>query len=263
MAKSTGYALITGASAGLGHALCRRFAEAKIDVIAVARRKDRLDSLCDAMSQEFGTRNVAIQADLSSRVGVQALVREIESRGLEVHTLVNNAGIGQQGRFDRTNLDRELATVGVNVEAAVHLSRVFVEGMVQRGSGNIVNISSIAGFQPGPYMSSYYASKAFLTCFSEGLYFELRDTGVCVTAVCPGPIYTEFAQASGTENSNLFASKGIHSPEYVASVVFDAMQAGKRTVIVGAKNKLLAAGGRFGPRAWALRISARLNVDKD
>lgn len=257
-----GAALITGASAGLGHALCHRFAQAKIPVIAVARRRDMLESLCEILRERYGTQNYALCADLSTAQGVQNLVREIDARALRVDYLVNNAGVAQQGRFDGLDPERELATISVNVSALVQLCRHFAPKMVQRGAGHILNISSMASFQPGPYMSTYYASKAFVSSFSEGIYHELKDKGVFVTAVCPGPIHTEFAKCAGIENSNLFHSRGVADPKSVARASFDAMMKGKRKVVIGRKNKLLALGSLFGPKSVVLRVAGHLNQDQ-
>lgn len=263
MRADLGYALVTGASAGLGRALALGLGERKIGVLAIARRREKLQALCRELTERFGTRNHAIPADLSSRSGVLELLESVRMGGYQVNYLVNNAGIAQQGRFDQLDRERELATVGVNVEAVVHLCHHFAPAMVQRGAGHILNISSVAGYQPGPYMSSYYASKAFVTAFSEALHFELEGCGVAVTAVCPGPIHTEFAQSAGVEDSNLFDSSGIATPEQVAGVAIEAMLNKRRCVVVGLKNKILAMGGRLGPRSVSLRISARLNQLKD
>lgn len=262
MERSEGFALVTGASAGLGHALCQQFAKHKIGVIAVARREDRLQALCQELEAQHGTTNHALAADLSSREGVEKLVKALESLGLDIFYLVNNAGIAQQGRFDQVDFEREMAIVQVNVAAVVHLCRALVPGMIQRGGGHILNISSTAGFQAGPYMSSYYASKAFVTTFSEGLAYELADQNVYVTAACPGPIHTEFAQSAGTQDSNLFHSGGVSSAQEVAKMAFDAMMKKRRMEVLGLRNKMLALGSRLGPRSAAIRIAAHLNRDK-
>lgn len=258
-----GAALITGASAGLGHALCHRFAQAKIDVIAVARRREMLESLCAELTQRYGTKNHAICADLSTAQGVRGLVHELDAQSPRVDYLVNNAGVAQQGRFDRLDPQRELDTISINVSALVQLCRVFAPRMIERGAGHMLNISSTASFQPGPYMSTYYASKAFVSSFSEAIYHELKDRGVFVTTVCPGPIHTEFAKASGIENTNLFRRRGIATPAQVADAAFAAMMKGKRNVVIGRKNKLMALGSRLGPRRVALRVAGHLNQDRE
>lgn len=261
MKQLGGAALITGASAGLGHALCHRFAQAKIDVIAVARRREMLQSLCAELTHRYGTQNHAVCADLSTAPGVRALVDTVTAQCPRVDYLVNNAGIAQQGRFDSLDPDRELTTISVNVAALVQLCGVFAPLMVQRGAGHILNISSTASFQPGPFMSTYYASKAFVSSFSEGVYHELKSKGVYVTAVCPGPIYTEFAKSAGIENSNLFHSRRIASAQQVAEASFAAMMKRKRKVVIGGRNKLLALGSRLGPKALILRVAGHLNQD--
>lgn len=258
-----GAALITGASAGLGRALCHRFAQAKIDVIAVARRRERLESLCAELTQQYGTQNHAICADLNTAQGVRDLVDAVQGQCPRVDYLVNNAGVAQQGRFDRLDPERELATVSVNVSALVQLCRAFAPRMVQRGQGHILNISSTASFQPGPYMSTYYASKAFVSSFSEGIYQELKSTGVLVTAVCPGPIHTEFAKLTGIENSNLFHSGRVADAKEVAEASFTAMMKGRRKVVIGGRNKLLALGSRLGPKRVVLKVASHLNQEQE
>lgn len=261
MKKLEGAALITGASAGLGHALCHRFGQAKINVIAVARRRDMLEALCADLTQLYGTQNYAICADLSTTQGVGDLVRQIDKRSLIVDYLVNNAGVAQQGSFESLDPQRELATISVNVSALVQLCRVFAPRMIARGAGHMLNISSTASFQPGPFMSTYYASKAFVSSFSEGIYHELKSKGVRVTAVCPGPIHTEFAKSAGIENSNLFHSRGIADPQRVADASFAAMLKGRRKVVIGSRNKLLALGSRLGPKSVILRVAGHLNQE--
>lgn len=259
MDLSRGVALVTGASAGLGRELCRCFAQDKIGVIAVARRSDAIESLCRELQEEFGTENHAISADLTDEAGVRALVEEVQRRGLRVDYLVNNAGVGQQGRFDHSSVERELFVVDLNVRAVVHLCGAFIPPMVERGSGHVLNISSLAGFQAGPFMSSYYASKAFVTSFSEGLHYELRDGGVSVTVSCPGPIQTEFAQASGISASNLMNKTPVSAPETVARSAYRAMKAKRRLATVSWRDACLVRATAWGPRAWGIRIAGWLN----
>lgn len=259
MDASRGLALVTGASAGLGRELCRCFARDKIGVIAVARRSELIESLCRELHEDFGTENHAISADLADEAGVRALVEEVQRRGLQVDYLVNNAGVGQQGRFDQSSVERELFVVDLNVRAVVHLCGAFIPAMVERGSGHVLNISSLAGFQAGPYMSSYYASKAFVTSFSEGLYYELREQGVSVTVSCPGAIQTEFAQASGTAASNLMNKTKVATPESVARSAYRAMKAKRRLATVSWRDAFVVHAAAWGPRAWGIQVAGWLN----
>lgn len=258
-----GAALITGASAGLGHALCHQFAQAKIDVIAVARRSEMLQILCAELTQRYGTENHAICADLSTPQGVQELAERIDREGLEVAYLVNNAGVAQKGRFDQLDPQGELTTISLNVSALVQLCGIFAPRMVERGAGHILNVSSVASFQPGPYMSTYYASKAFVSSFSEALHYELKPQGVLVTTICPGPIQTEMAKNVGMEHTNLFHSVGVFEPEAVAKASFAAMLKGKRKVVIGRRNKLLALSSSLGPTPMVLKVASHLNQDQE
>ncbi|HEV8547473.1 MAG TPA: SDR family oxidoreductase, partial [Polyangiaceae bacterium] len=187
-----GTALVTGASSGIGKELARRFVAAGHGVVLVARRLPLLEALADELRPKGGDKVSVIACDLASLGGVERVLAELASRGLAIDFLVNNAGVGTTGAFHDSAAEREVAMVELNVTAVVHLTRGLLSGMLARGQGRILNIGSTAGFQPGPYMATYYASKAFVNHFSEALAYELRGTGVSVTVSCPGPTRTEF-----------------------------------------------------------------------
>ncbi|HVV52472.1 MAG TPA: SDR family oxidoreductase [Polyangia bacterium] len=255
MAKT---ALITGASSGLGLELAQLFAADKHDVVLVARRRDQLEALATRLAAERGVIAGVISADLADPGAPQRIVDELKRRGVEIEFLVNNAGFGTTGPFVERDLLRELAMVQVNVTALVHLTGLLLPGMVARRSGRILNLGSTAGFQPGPYMSVYYATKAFVNSFTEALAHELRGSGVTATVSCPGATATEFGKVSGNELTALFKMGAMDAPA-VAAHAYRAMLAGKPTAIPGARNKLLIQGQRLIPRALTRRIAARLN----
>ncbi len=170
-------ALITGASSGLGLEYAKLFAQDKHDVILIARRRDRLDTLAAELTKAHGIQAHVITADLMDPAAAERIVQEVQAKGLEVEFLVNNAGFGTAGPFWTNDVAKELGQLHVNITALVALTRAFLPGMVKRGHGRVLNIGSTAGFQPGPYMSIYYATKAFVNSFTEGLWFELKGTG--------------------------------------------------------------------------------------
>ncbi len=251
-------ALITGASAGLGVEFAKLFAADRHDVVLVARRRDRLDALAAALEKEHGGRAHVIALDLGVPDGAQRLLDELSRRGLAIDFLVNNAGFGERGRFCDLSAARSLEMVQVNVTTVVTLTRALLPGMIERGRGRVLNVGSVAGFQPGPFMAVYYASKAFVNSFTEALAFELRGTGVTATVSCPGATITEFGAVAGTDRSRLFRL-GAAPAQRVAREAYDAMMAGKAMVVHGLKNKLAVQSLRLGPRAFVTRVAASLN----
>ncbi len=249
-------ALITGASAGLGVEYAKLFAADKHDLILVARRKDRLDALAKELSAAHGVKIQVISADLQDPGATDAIVKAVGTT--EVDFLVNNAGFGSAGVFIELPIDKELGQVQVNIATLVGLTHAFLPAMVKRGRGRVLNIGSTAGFQPGPYMATYYATKAFVNSFTEALWFELKETGVTATVSCPGATATEFSQVAGNDKSKLFALGAMTAAE-VALSGYRAMHAGKPMVVHGLKNKFSAVSVGFSPRGLVRSIAASLN----
>jgi short-subunit dehydrogenase len=255
-------ALITGASSGLGLELAQLFAADKHDVVLVARRREQLEALATRLAAERGVVAGVISADLADPGAPQRIVDELKRRGTEIEFLVNNAGFGTTGRFVERDLLRELAMVQVNVTALVHLTGLLLPPMVARGSGRVLNLGSTAGFQPGPFMSVYYATKAFVNSFSEALAYELRGTGVTATVSCPGATATEFGKIAGNDRSPLFRMGAMSATE-VAAHAYKAMMSAKVVAIPGARNKILIQGQRLMPRGAVRAVAARLNQGGD
>ena len=251
-------ALITGASAGLGLEFARLFAADKQDLVLVARRKDRLDALAAELSAAHGIRVHVIAADLMDPAAPEAILAQVKRLGLAIDTLVNNAGFGAAGPLAQMDAAKVLGQVQVNVTALVVLTRGLLPDMVARGRGRIFNIGSTAGFQPGPYMAVYYATKAFVNSFTEALWFELKGTGVTATVSCPGATATEFAGVAGTDKSNLF-KKTVMGAALVARQGYDSMRSGKPVIIHGFKNRFLAWSVGWLPRGPVLAATAKLN----
>lgn len=253
-------ALITGASAGLGEQFAQLFARDGHDVILVARTAARLEALASKLEQEHKVKAHVLAADLSRPEEPQRIFNEVRSRQLEVEFLVNNAGFGTNSPFLDLELTREAEMVEVNCTALLKLTHLFARPMRERRSGRILNMASTAGFQPGPFMATYYATKAFVLSFSEALSHELNGTGVTVTCHCPGATHTEFATRAGNDKSRLFQrSGGIAKASDVAGDAYAAMMKGRVLAIHGFLNWFGAVGVRFSPRAMVRSIAASLN----
>lgn len=249
--------LITGASSGIGVELARLFAANGDHVVLAARREDRLKALAEELAAKHGVRTEAIAADLAKPDGAKKLAIEAGRRGLVVDVLVNNAGFGLRGRFATLPLDRQLEMIQVNVAAPTALAGLYLPGMLARGRGGVLNVASLAAFQAGPDMAVYYATKAFLLSFSEALFEESRRKGVTVTALCPGPVPTEFGDVADLGGTRLFKT-GVVSAVDVAKAGFDGFQAGKAIVIPGTLPKIGAFVTRFGSRGLNRRIAGAL-----
>ena len=250
-------ALVTGASSGLGEDFARLFAGDGVDLVLVARRRERLESLAGELRQ----RNVSvhvISADLAVPEEVERVIRQVQGQGLEVEFLVNNAGLGNVGAFSESTLSSQMTMVDVNVRALVRLTHAFLPGMLSRRRGRVLNIGSTAGLQPGPYGAVYYATKAFVNSFTEALAFELAGTGVTATVSCPGATATEFSKVAGTDRSRLFKLGAMSAPE-VAAHAYRAMMAGRSLAIPGVRNKLTLQIQRVSPRRAVRGVAARMN----
>jgi len=254
------FALVTGASFGIGEALAARLAAGGHDLVLVARTKERLEALAARLREQHGRTVHVVPADLSDPAAPEAVFDATRALGVEVDVLVNNAGFGSNGPFIEQDPSREAAMVQVNVTALMLLCRYFVPGMVARGRGRVLNIGSTAGFQPGPFMATYYATKAFVLSFSEALAHEVADSGVTVTCACPGATASEFATRSGNEDSRLFKQRKPASAEDVAEHAYEAMKRGDRVAVHGALNAVGAFSVRLSPRRLVTSIAASLNA---
>jgi uncharacterized protein len=252
-------ALITGASAGIGEAIARELAGRGHGVTLVARREDRLRSLAGELSDRFGVRAEVLSADLGDRAARDALPGRISELGLDVEILVNNAGFGGGREFADSERDLVLSMVEVNCVALLDLQAVYVPRMVERGRGAVINIASTAAFQPLPGAATYAATKAFVLSLSEAVHEELKGTGVTLTAVCPGPVKTEFPQAAGLQGAEEQVP-GIlwMTAESVAKQAVDAATDGKRAITPGLLNRAGALTGQHAPRMLALPIAKRV-----
>ncbi|WP_124726889.1 SDR family NAD(P)-dependent oxidoreductase [Staphylospora marina] len=239
--------LITGASEGIGKELAKLFAESGHHLVLVARNREKLNRLADELSDAHGVRIHVHDYDLSKPLAPAALVHTLEESGITVDMLINNAGFGLYGEFAKLDPDHQLNMIDLNIRSLTDLTHRLLPGMLQRGHGRIMNVASVAAFQPGPLMAVYYATKAYVLSFSEALANELKGTGVTVTAFCPGPTATRFTERAGLEQSKLFQS-GAMTAEEVARIGYKGFLAGKTVIIPGFRNRLLVTVGRFLPR---------------
>jgi short-subunit dehydrogenase len=257
--RGTTTALITGASMGIGLELAKVFAENGHRLVLVARSEEKLKSLAAELEARHGVAVNVVAADLGDAEAADRVFETVTSAGIAVDYLVNNAGFGTAGPFLDTELARELEMLRVNVVALTHLTHRFAREMVTRGRGGILNIASTAGFQPGPNMAVYYATKAYVVSFSEALAEELRKTGVAVTAYCPGPVATEFARTAGNAESVLFKRFAVATPRSVAERAYRALQGGRVVAVHGLLNWLAIEAVRFSPRSVVRRLVGVLN----
>jgi uncharacterized protein len=261
MGKSEQTALVTGASAGLGREFARLAARDGHDVVLVARRKQRLQELARELEAAHGIRATVVDADLSDRAAPRAIVETIRSAGLSIDFLINNAGFGSHGPFADSDFARQAEMVDVNIRALMELCHLLLPSMLARRSGRILNVASLAAFVPGPYLATYYASKAFVLSFSEALAAELRGTGITVTAFCPGPTETEFGKVAKSDRAHRLRGRPADAVS-VAQEGYQAMLKGRVVVIPGLANKLTAQAVRFAPGAAVRRAAAWLNEKK-
>ncbi len=252
--------LVTGASSGIGRELALLAAPDNRAVVLVARREGRLRELAERVREAPGAPEaVVMPADLAEEAGREGLLAELaelEGRGLAVDHLVNNAGLGLDGRFHENDAARERATVAVNAVALHRLCRALLPGMAERGYGRVLNVASTAAYQPLPYMATYAATKAFVLSLSEALWWEYRGTGVTVTCLAPGKTATEFFDEADMDD--IAFARPTSSPERVAQAGYRGMRAGKRVVIPGLQNKLTAVSAPRFPRRLVLAIGASL-----
>src|SRR5215470_18838661 len=251
------WAVVTGASSGLGRRLAAGLADRGMSLVLTGREQARLDETAQQIRRAAPSVKVeTVAADLSSRSGVSALLDHVGDRPIEV--LVNNAGFGSYGPFAKADPDREADEVAVDVRTVVTLARAFLPGMLARGSGGILNVASTIAFQPAPYQAVYGANKAFVLSFSQALWAEARASGVAVTALCPGPTRTGFVGALGAEVGHTAIYRRLGEPEPVIKAGLQALDQGRAVVIPGVRNKVIATSGRFMPHEWLARVSARL-----
>jgi short-subunit dehydrogenase len=246
--------LLTGASGGIGYELAKLFAHDHHNLVLVARSGDKLAHL----ATELRAHNVTVRTaalDLATPLAPRFLFDQLQSEGVAVDILINNAGFGAFGEFAQMSNEEIFGQIQLNIIALTELTHLFLPAMLARRTGRIMNVASTAGFQPGPLMAVYYATKAYVISFSEALANEVRDSGVTVTCFCPGATHTGFAKRAGNDKSRLFKQLGAMNVEKVALDGYRAVMEGRSLTISGAHNWLVAQSTRFAPRKLVTAIS--------
>jgi short-subunit dehydrogenase len=245
-------ALVTGASAGLGVEFARQLSKRGHSLVLAARRKERLEKL----AVELGNAR-AVAIDLSKKDASAKLMADLTANGEVVELLINNAGFGLIGKFAKADSKRLRQMIDLNAGTLTDLCRAVASGMVERKAGGIINVASIAAFQPGPKMAVYFATKAFVLSLSEALHEELKPHGVHVTCLCPGPTRTEFGEVAGFRGNGMFEWVAMDAPEVVEAGL-KGLDKNKAVVVPGLLNKITANGGRFAPRSFVRKIAGAI-----
>ncbi|MDL2206753.1 SDR family oxidoreductase [Eubacteriales bacterium OttesenSCG-928-N13] len=251
-------ALITGASGGLGLEFSRIFAREGYDLVLVARSEDKLQSLKQELEQAGKIKATVLAIDLTQPNAADEVFQFTEQQQLTISALVNNAGFADFGAFAQCDWAKQAGMVQLNITTLMQLTRHYLPQMIERKSGKILNIASIAAFEPGPLMSVYYASKAFVLSFTEALSVEIKGTGVSITALCPGPTKTGFEARANLGASGLFKNLKNATAQDVAAFGYRNLTKGKVVAIPGVMNKLITLGGRMMPKALVRNVVYRI-----
>lgn len=249
-----GTALITGSSKGIGLEFAHIFAREGHNLVLVARSTDKLKVIQDELSARYPIKVFTITADLSAQDAAQKVFNELAYKDIHIDYLINNAGFGDYGPFSNTSWQKEQQMISLNVETLVQFCKLYVPEMLERKSGKILNVASIASFFPGPGMAVYYATKAFVLSFSEALSCELEGTGVTVTSLCPGPTKSNFFKDANMLDSKVVKGRRLPSAHEVALYGYRAMNSGNVVAIQGWFYKLLVLSQRFIPRSWVRKM---------
>ncbi|MEE8299562.1 MAG: SDR family oxidoreductase [Thermodesulfobacteriota bacterium] len=256
MAKET--VLITGASSGIGMGLAKLFAADGSDLVLVARREDRLNELAEELKSEHGIEVHVLPKDLSKKTSPKEIFNHLKKEKIEIDVLVNNAGFGSRGTVSELDTDLQVDMVQVNAAALTHLTSLFLPGIIERGQGGILNVGSLAGFQPGPNLAVYFATKAYVLSFTEALAEEISNPNIKVSCFAPGPVKTEFGEKSDLEDSLLF-KMSLMDLEPAVKAGYEGFRKGKTIVIPGLKQQIVPFLNRFTPRLIVRKIAKKLN----
>jgi short-subunit dehydrogenase len=244
-------ALVTGASSGIGREVAALLAKDGHNLVLVARREDRLRELQEEWSNRYSVTVRVVAMDLTEPTAPQELFDELSGTAIDI--LINNAGFGTYGPFAESDTSTQMEMIQLNIATLTHLTRLFLPPMIGRGEGRVMNVASTAAFLPGPLMAVYYATKSYVLSFSEALVEELQGSGVTVTALCPGPVATEFQARANLERSGLLRFALVDARP-VAEVGYRAMMAGKAIVVPGVQNKLIAQLAGLAPRSLVRKV---------
>ncbi len=251
------YILITGATSGIGYEMAKILAEKKHNLILVARNSERLQSIKEKFNTKYGIKVIIFRKDLSMAYNAEALYQEIKKADVQVDYVINNAGIGNYGQFTDTSLQEELNMIELNVTSLVVLTKLFSQDMVQRGNGTVMNVASLLSYLPFPYYSVYSATKAFVLAFSETVNAELKESGVMVKTLCPGPVNTAFTTPE-MATTNAYKTNKPADPAFVASEGIKLLFSKKSKKIVGFNNWFISNLPRITPDFIMMKIKKHL-----
>lgn len=265
MTQIKNFTLITGASSGIGLEFAKVFAREGHNLILVARSKNTLETLREELIKKYDIEIKIIIKDLTYYSSPTEIYDEVKSNNINVNILINNAGFGIYGEFSKTDLDIELQMIQVNITALTHLTKLFLKDMIENNSGRILNVASVAAFVPGPLMSVYYATKAYVVSFSEALAEELKDTKIKVTTLCPGPIKTNFQKTANIRNysKNIKNNKNIPTGKEVAEYGYKALYNNKRIAIYQLRYKSLVQLVKFLPRTLVTKLLKKVQEKRN
>ncbi|MDA0987392.1 MAG: SDR family oxidoreductase [Bacteroidetes bacterium] len=252
------YALVTGASGGIGKELAIQFAKNGYDLVLISRRKKVLQNLADELYKLFGTESEIIEKDLEETNSAKEVVQLLSRKKISIKVLVNNAGFGTFGEFTESDFETNSKMVQLNITTLINLTHLILPSMLEKKEGKILNVASMAAFQPGPFMAIYYATKSFVLSFSESLSSELKGRGITVTALCPGPVPTGFQERAGANKAMMMNSVLTKSAEFVAKCGYFGLIKGRRVVIPGMINKLLIGLENIIPNSILINIVKNL-----
>jgi uncharacterized protein len=254
-------ALITGASSGIGYELARIHAKKGDDLVIVSRTLCRLEEIRNEFEDKYRIKVIVIEKDLAVRNAALEVFNEITRKGVTIDYLINNAGFGDYGFYSETDWEKQEKMISLNVTALAHLTRLFLPGMIERGGGRILNVASLAAFPPGPKMSVYFATKAFVLSFSQAIHNENKDRGVTCSVLCPGSTDTAFHEVTMGDPS-LVKERKMDSADDVAEYGYRAMIKGKPVAIYGAKNRFMIFLSRFTPREMTAKAVRKIQEKK-
>lgn len=256
-------ALITGASSGIGKSLAHEFATNNYNLVLVAEKSEKFSHAVAELQEKYKTEVKKIEKDLTMESAPSEIYKQLQEENIQIDVLVNNAGVGQKEIFHETSIEKDIYIIKLNIEALVRFTKLFLKDMVARKNGKILNLGSVAGFQPGPMLAVYHASKAFVVSFSEAISKELEDTGVSVTVLCPGPTDTNFFKRADMENARILEDGIVMEPDEVAKEGYKALMNGERIIIPGMSNKLMTFTRRLIPKSLQASINRKFYEVKE
>lgn len=252
------YALITGASSGIGRSLANEFIKDSYNLVIIGEDEQKLAQTSNQL-KNISPHNeiITLRCDLTKEDSPQRIFDTLKSKRIEIDALVNNAGVGHKGKFAEAPIERDLNILRLNMEAVVRLTKLFLPEMISRGGCKILNVGSIAGFQPGPLLAVYHASKAFIVSFSEALAEEVKDSDITVTCLCPGATNTSFFARANMRDTRIFQSGMLMDPDMVAAGGYKAFKSGDHIYIPGFSNKMLTFMRRFIPKSSQAKLNKK------